>query len=111
MAGKKKDVVENQGFIVKDEFRDRTDFNKIHYVGSDVSHLEKSVLESLVSRGLVEPPLKTEIKAKADSDKEQADSGDNQGEESSGSEANSGSGQAEDKSQTADEGAKTNEAE
>ena len=73
MAGKKKENVEPDGFIVVEEFRDRENFNTIHSVGSDVSHLDQSILDSLVSRGLVEAPSKEDAKAKAAAEKAQAD--------------------------------------
>ncbi|MDQ6482226.1 hypothetical protein [Dyadobacter sp. LHD-138] len=67
MAKKK----ETEGYKVTSEFRDRNNFNKIHAVGDDVSHLEDTILDSLLSRGLIEAP-KDETKAKVASEKEAA---------------------------------------
>lgn len=72
MAGKKRlgqsEVTE--GYIVTSPFRDRNDFNKSYEIGEDVSHLEEEILNSLVSRGLVDAP-KEDAKAKADAAKAQ----------------------------------------
>lgn len=78
---KKKESAESEVFTVVQEFRDRNNFDKVHYVGSDVSDLEESVLESLVARGLVEAPSKEDAKAKAAAEKAQADADKKQAEE------------------------------
>lgn len=40
-------------FIVASEFRDVSNFDKVHKVGDDVSSFDKARLDSLVNRGLV----------------------------------------------------------
>lgn len=40
-------------YTVASEFRDISDFNKVHKVGSDVSHFDEARLKSLVESGLV----------------------------------------------------------
>lgn len=40
-------------FIVASEFRDVSNFDKVHKVGDDVSLFDKARLDSLVNRGLV----------------------------------------------------------
>lgn len=41
-------------YIVKHEFRDIANFDKVHAVGSDVSHFDEDRLTKLVELGLVE---------------------------------------------------------
>lgn len=51
----KKDTAKAKGtYTVKSEFRDISDFSKVHKVGADVSHFDVKRLETLVANGLVE---------------------------------------------------------
>lgn len=43
-----------KAFIVKSHFRDKNNFDLQHNPGDDVSHFDKTRLESLVEKGLVE---------------------------------------------------------
>lgn len=64
MANKKKADAKSS-YIVKQEFRDRDDFDTTHEAGDDVSHFDQSLLDDLVVRGLVEAPAKAEPQALA----------------------------------------------
>jgi hypothetical protein len=46
---------ENKGsYIVKEQFRDKGNFNTLYTPGTEVNHFDKDRLQSLVDRGLVE---------------------------------------------------------
>ncbi|WP_138481547.1 hypothetical protein [Dyadobacter bucti] len=55
----------SSGYLVLSPFRDRDNFEKAYEEGDDVSHFDEALLESLVSRGLIEAPKKT-VKPKSE---------------------------------------------
>ncbi|MBN8821278.1 MULTISPECIES: hypothetical protein [unclassified Spirosoma] len=59
MADKKESPKKPTHVVVK-EFRDKDNFDKIHEVGSDVSHFDEVRLAHLVSIGHVEGPKEPE---------------------------------------------------
>lgn len=48
---------------IKQEFRDKDNFNKVYFVG-DICEFEKGRASELISKGLVEPFFKSETKPK-----------------------------------------------
>lgn len=54
VAEGEKDTNSGQSHIVVQQFRDESNFDKIHSEGSDVSHFDADRLEKLIGLGLVE---------------------------------------------------------
>lgn len=53
MAGKKKEEISGNGYLVITEFRDKNDWNILYSVGQDVSDLDDERLLELIEKGLV----------------------------------------------------------
>lgn len=52
-SAKKADSKEPKSYVVAQQFRDKDNFDKLHKVGADVSHFNKTRLKKLVDMGLV----------------------------------------------------------
>jgi hypothetical protein len=54
MAKKKSEGQPGSVYLVAQRFVDKDNFSKAYEVGEDVSHLDETRLEDLISKGLVE---------------------------------------------------------